>query len=160
MCAITTNRSISMSAPRSPRGWSGMARPPIVRCVEAMRRPRGSRGHGNAIAQSYNHSILPLLSARDRELQIAWGIEDFVYRFGHQPEGIWLPECALDDDTLESVANAGLKFTILAGDQGRFEGEAGKGRGAGPFIWRRGDLSLAIFVSIARSRRRFLLATR
>jgi hypothetical protein len=102
-------------------------------------------GHGNAIAQPYNHSILPLLSARDRELQVAWGIDDFVYRFGRQPEGIWLPECAVDDDTLDSVASAGLKFTILAGDQGRFEGEAGKGRGAGPFIWRRGDLSLAIF---------------
>ena len=44
-------------------------------------------GHGNAIAQSYNHSILPLLDARDREIQIAWGIEDFVYRFGRRPRG-------------------------------------------------------------------------
>jgi alpha-amylase/alpha-mannosidase (GH57 family) len=102
-------------------------------------------GHGNAIAQSYNHSILPLLSARDRELQIAWGMQDFVYRFGNQPEGIWLPECAVDDDTLESVAAAGLKFTILAGDQGRFTGGTGSTRTAGPFIWRSGDLSLAIF---------------
>jgi hypothetical protein len=102
-------------------------------------------GHGNAIAQSYNHSILPLLAPRDRELQIAWGIEDFVYRFGHRPEGIWLPECAVDDATLEAVAAAGLKFTILAGDQGRFLGEAAKTHSAGPFIWQRDGLSLAVF---------------
>ena len=51
-------------------------------------------GHGNAIAQSYNHSILPMLSARDKEIQIAWGIEDFIFRFDRAPEGIWLPECA------------------------------------------------------------------
>ena len=53
-------------------------------------------GHGNAIAQSYNHSILPLLRPRDRELQIAWGIEDFVARFKRRPDGMWLPECAAD----------------------------------------------------------------
>jgi hypothetical protein len=102
-------------------------------------------GHGNAIAQSYNHSILPLLAPRDRELQIAWGLEDFVYRFGHRPAGIWLPECAVDEATLRSVAGAGLKFTILAGDQGRFGGEAANTRSAGPFIWQRDGLSLAIF---------------
>jgi len=102
-------------------------------------------GHGNAIAQSYNHSILPLLAPRDRELQIAWGIEDFTYRFGHRPEGIWLPECAVDDATIEAVAAAGLKFTILAGDQGRFLGDAASTRAAGPFIWQRDNLRLAIF---------------
>ncbi len=101
--------------------------------------------HGNAIAQSYNHSILPLLAPRDRELQIAWGVEDFVYRFGHRPDGIWLPECAVDDATLQSVAEAGLKFTILAGDQGRFGGEAANTRVAGPFVWQRDSLSLAVF---------------
>ncbi len=115
----------------------------IRRGDELSRKAHG--GHGNAIAQSYNHSILPLLSPRDRELQIAWGIEDFVYRFGNQPEGIWLPECAVDDDTLESIAAAGLKFTILAGDQGRFSGDASPRRSAGPFQWRRGNHGLAIF---------------
>ena len=89
-------------------------------------------GHGNAIAQSYNHSILPLLTPRDRELQIAWGIEDFVYRFGRRPDGMWLPECAVDDDTLVSVAAAGIQFAILATDQGSFGGEGAKSRGAGP----------------------------
>ncbi|HKM99603.1 MAG TPA: DUF3536 domain-containing protein [Candidatus Binataceae bacterium] len=102
-------------------------------------------GHGNAIAQSYNHSILPLLPPRDRELQIAWGIEDFVYRFGRRPVGMWLPECAVDEDTLVSVAAAGLKFVILAPQQGEYHGEGADTRGAGPFIWSRGDASLAIF---------------
>jgi len=52
-------------------------------------------GHGNAIAQSYSHSILPLLPPRDRELQIAWGIDDFVFRFGRKPAGMWLPNALL-----------------------------------------------------------------
>jgi alpha-amylase/alpha-mannosidase (GH57 family) len=102
-------------------------------------------GHGNAIAQSYNHSILPLLTPRDRELQIAWGVGDFVYRFGHAPEGIWMPECAVDDDTLEAIADAGLKFTIVGADQGRFSGNNNGDRSAGPFLWRSGGRSVAIF---------------
>jgi hypothetical protein len=102
-------------------------------------------GHGNAIAQAYNHSILPLLAARDRELQIAWGIEDFVHRFGHRPGGMWLPECALDEDTLISIASAGLKFVIAGPEQGGYSGEGADSRTAGPFQWRSGDLSLAIF---------------
>jgi hypothetical protein len=102
-------------------------------------------GHGNAIAQSYSHSILPLLPPRDRELQIAWGIEDFVFRFGRKPAGMWLPECAADDDTLASMAAAGIQFVILATDQGNFKGAGAESRGAGPFQWRNGDLSLAVF---------------
>jgi alpha-amylase/alpha-mannosidase (GH57 family) len=97
---------------------------------------------GNAIAQSFNHSILPLLDARGRELQIAWGLQDFMYRFGRAAEGIWLPECALDEATLVSVAQAGLKFVILGADQGRF---SSSGREAGPFQWRHDALSLSIF---------------
>ncbi len=102
-------------------------------------------GHGNAIAQSYSHSILPLLPPRDRELQIAWGIEDFVFRFGRKPAGMWLPECAADDDTLASVAAAGIQFVILGSDQGKFRGPGAELRGAGPFQWRSGELSLAVF---------------
>ena len=102
-------------------------------------------GHGNAIAQSYSHSILPLLPPRDRELQIAWGIDDFVFRFGRKPAGMWLPECAADDDTLASVAAAGIQFVILAPDQGNFRGPGAESRSAGPFQWRSGDLSLAVF---------------
>src|SRR5258707_8741305 len=102
-------------------------------------------GHGNAIAQSYSHSILPLLPPRDRELQIAWGIDDFIFRFGRKPAGMWLPECAADDDTLAWVAAEGIQFVILASDQGNFRGPAAYSRGAGPFQWRSGDLNLAVF---------------
>lgn len=103
---------------------------------------KSRHGHGNAMAQAYNHSILPLLDERSRELQIEWGIQDFAYRFARRPEGIWLPECAADDDTLASVARAGMRFVILAADQGHF---SSTGREAGPFLWRRGDESLAVF---------------
>ena len=102
-------------------------------------------GHGNAIAQSYNHSILPLLGPRERALQIAWGIEDFAARFGRRPQGMWLPECAADHDTLRDVAAAGIKFIILAPEQGVFGGDGAGRRGAGPFIWRSDDLRLAVF---------------
>ncbi|MGB8412329.1 MAG: DUF3536 domain-containing protein [Candidatus Binatus sp.] len=102
-------------------------------------------GHGNAIAQSYSHSILPLLPLRDRELQIAWGIDDFIFRFGRKPAGMWIPECAADDDTLASIAAAGIEFVIVGSDQGKFSGPRAESRSAGLFQWRRGDLSLAVF---------------
>jgi hypothetical protein len=102
-------------------------------------------GHGNALAQSYHHSILPLLDARGRDLQIAWGVDDFMFRFGRRPEGIWLPECAADDDTMAAIAAAGMKFTILAPWQGGFRPANHDDGGAGPFLWQRGDLKLAVF---------------
>jgi alpha-amylase/alpha-mannosidase (GH57 family) len=101
-------------------------------------------GHGNAIAQSYNHSILPLLPAADKEIQIAWGIEDFIFRFGRAPEGMWLPECAADADTLEAVARAGIKYVILAPWQGEFRPASGS-NSSGPFTWRRGEFQLGVF---------------
>ncbi|MGH7986410.1 MAG: DUF3536 domain-containing protein [Candidatus Binataceae bacterium] len=100
---------------------------------------------GNAIAQSYNHSILPLLTERDRTLQVSWGVHDFVYRFGRQPHGMWLPECGADDDTLATLARAGIRFVILGAGQGRYHKEGAQERDAGPFMWRREELSLAVF---------------
>jgi alpha-amylase/alpha-mannosidase (GH57 family) len=76
-------------------------------------------GHGSAIAQAHSHTILPLASARDKKTQIHWGIVDFVHRFGRQPEGMWLPETAVDSDTLEVLAAEGIKFTILAPHQAK-----------------------------------------
>lgn len=71
-------------------------------------------GHGNAIAQVYNHMIMPLANERDKQTQIIWGIKDFEYRFGRKPEGMWLAETAADDATLKALADNGIKFTILS----------------------------------------------
>src|SRR5574344_1941517 len=71
-------------------------------------------GHGNAIAQVYNHMIMPLASELDKQTQVKWGIHDFEYRFGRKPEGIWLAETAVDDDTLRVLVENGIKFTILS----------------------------------------------
>jgi alpha-amylase/alpha-mannosidase (GH57 family) len=70
-------------------------------------------GHGSAMAQAYNHAILPLCNARDRRTQVRWGVADFEHRFGRTPEGMWLPETAVCVPTLEELAAAGIKFTIL-----------------------------------------------
>ncbi|MGH7824784.1 MAG: DUF3536 domain-containing protein [Candidatus Binatia bacterium] len=78
---------------------------------------RNFSGHGSALAQAYNHMILPLANRRDRYTQILWGISDFEQRFGRQPEGIWLPETAVDLETLDSLAELGIRFTILAPHQ-------------------------------------------
>ncbi|HEY2321618.1 MAG TPA: glycoside hydrolase, partial [Thermoanaerobaculia bacterium] len=79
-------------------------------------------GHGSAIAQAYNHIIMPLANARDRRTQVQWGIRDFEHRFGRKPEGMWLPETAVDTDTLEVLAAAGIRFTILEPGQAREAG--------------------------------------
>jgi alpha-amylase/alpha-mannosidase (GH57 family) len=74
-------------------------------------------GHGNAIAQVYNHIIMPLASDRDKYTQIRWGKEDFRSRFGRDPEGMWLAETAVDYATLEALVAEGIKFIILAPSQ-------------------------------------------
>ncbi len=83
-------------------------------------------GHGNAIAQVYNHMIMPLANEQDKQTQVKWGIKDFEYRFGRKPEGIWLAETAVDDDTLRVLVENDIKFTILSPYQAqkiRKEGE-------------------------------------
>jgi alpha-amylase/alpha-mannosidase (GH57 family) len=76
-------------------------------------------GHGDAVAQAYNHMILPLSNARDKATQVKWGIRDFEHRFGRFPEGMWLPETAVNTETLEVLAANGIKFTILAPRQAK-----------------------------------------
>lgn len=74
-------------------------------------------GHGNAIAQVYNHIIMPLANTRDKYTQIRWGKEDFRSRFHRDPEGMWLAETAVDYATLEAVISEGIRFLILAPSQ-------------------------------------------
>ena len=71
-------------------------------------------GHGSAMAQCYNHMIMPLANSRDKQTQVRWGIEDFRHRFGREPEGMWLPETAVDLETLSILAEHGMRFTVLA----------------------------------------------
>lgn len=71
-------------------------------------------GHGAALAQAYNHLIMPLANEMDKETQVIWGIEDFKSRFKRDPEGMWLPETAVNTPTLEVLAKHGIKFTILS----------------------------------------------
>ncbi len=78
-------------------------------------------GHGNALAQAYNHRILPLASRRDKDTQVKWGVRDFESRFGRAPEGLWLAETAVDTETLESLAEHGLRFTVLAPHQAAWD---------------------------------------
>lgn len=101
--------------------WLAEARPNVLRgIVEGDRLSRERRGgHGNALAQGYNHIIMPLATPTDKRTQAAWGIADFRRRFGHDPEGMWLAETAADTATLEALADADIRFTILAPHQAR-----------------------------------------
>ena len=90
----------------------------LERILEADRLSRADQnGHGNAIAQVYNHAIMPLGTRRDRQTQIAWGLRDFRSRFGREAEGIWLAETAINMDTVVDLIEAGVKFTVLAPTQ-------------------------------------------
>jgi len=98
--------------------WMERAAPDTYqRILEADRASLARLGHGNAIAQPYHHAILPLSSRRDKVTEVRWGIADFRRRFGRDPEGMWLPETALDDETLDVLAQEGIRFTIVAPGQ-------------------------------------------
>jgi alpha-amylase/alpha-mannosidase (GH57 family) len=101
--------------------WMEEAAPEVLAAIVQGDRISRERcgGHGNALAQSYNHVIMPLASARDRQTQVLWGIADFRHRFGREPEGMWLPETAADTATLEVLAEQEIRFTILAPRQAR-----------------------------------------
>ncbi len=94
------------------------ARPTYEAILEADRLSRARLGgQGNAIAMPYHHVILPLASRRDKVTEVRWGIADFRRRFGRDPVGMWLPETAVDDETLDVLAAEGMRFTVLAPHQ-------------------------------------------
>lgn len=96
--------------------WMEKKEPAVYRAViESDRISRENfSGHGAAFAQAYNHMIMPLATRRDKLTQVIWGIRDFAHRFGRQPEGMWLPETAVDLETLEIMAGQGIRFTVLS----------------------------------------------
>ncbi len=85
-----------------------------ARFVAADRPTDSTAAHGNAMAQAFHHTILPLASLADRRTEIRWGIRDFEIRYGRLPEGLWLPETAVDLPTLRVLAEHGIRYTILA----------------------------------------------
>lgn len=99
--------------------WMEQNSPEVYRAIlEADRQSMAWRsGHGAALAQVYNHIIMPLATERDKRTQVQWGIKDFVHRFSRFPEGVWLAETAVDTETLEILAEAGIGFTVLAPHQ-------------------------------------------
>jgi hypothetical protein len=87
------------------------------RILDADARSLAARGHGNALAQAYNHAILPLCNERDRRTQLRWGIADFERRFKRRPEALWLPETAVSSPVLEALVDEGMRFVILSPHQ-------------------------------------------
>ncbi len=99
--------------------WMECHKPDVYRSIiEADKESRKRfSGHGSALAQVYNHMIMPLASSRDKRTQTLWGIRDFEHRFRRKPEGMWLAETAVDMETLDIMSEMEIKFTILAQHQ-------------------------------------------
>jgi alpha-amylase/alpha-mannosidase (GH57 family) len=139
---INTLEWMSWDAGPTLLRWLAREAPYTYRAfLEADARSRARLGHGNAIAAPYHHVILPLASRRDKITEVRWGIADFRRRFGREPEGMWLPETAVDIETLEVLAREGIRFTVLAPhqvDRRPAGGGAGRVRLAGR--------SIAVFV--------------
>jgi alpha-amylase/alpha-mannosidase (GH57 family) len=118
--AVVNNyRNISFNFGPTLLSWLVSHQPRTYqRILEADRDSVVARGgHGNAIAQAYGHAILPLCNERDRLTQVLWGIQDFRFRFSREPESLWLPETACNDETLSVLIEQGLRYVILAPEQ-------------------------------------------
>ena len=116
---VNNYASISYNFGPTLLGWLKEHAPLTYRDVLNADRESSERfsGHGSAMAQCYNHMIMPLASSRDKRTQVRWGIEDFRFRFGRDPEGMWLPETAVDLESLDLLAEHGIRFTVLAPSQ-------------------------------------------
>lgn len=82
--------------------------------LEADRASIKRLGYGNAMAQSFNHTILPLDKEEDARLQIEWGIKDFQFHYKRDPDGMWLPECGINNKVVDLLSEAGIKFVVLS----------------------------------------------
>jgi alpha-amylase/alpha-mannosidase (GH57 family) len=113
---VNTLAAVSFDVGPTLLDWHEEAAPSTYRAMlDADRASAATHdGHGNAIAAPLHHVILPLSPRRDKETEVRWGIADFRRRFGRVPEGMWLPETAVDDETLDVLAAEGIKFTVLA----------------------------------------------
>ncbi|HPK81915.1 MAG TPA: glycoside hydrolase, partial [Methanoculleus sp.] len=116
---VNTYAKVSFTAAPTLLSWLERHSPAVYRAiVDADRESREHyAGHGSAIASCYSHLIMPLATRGEKRVQIAWGIRDFTARFGREPEGMWLPETAVDIESLDLMAGAGIRFTILAPHQ-------------------------------------------
>ncbi|MDP1761742.1 MAG: glycoside hydrolase, partial [Deltaproteobacteria bacterium] len=96
-------------------GWLKEQAPDTyARILEADAQSLAALGHGNALAQAYNHAILPLANSRDRETQVVWGLKDFEHRFRRPAAALWLPETAVNYPTLATLVDHGMKFVLLS----------------------------------------------
>lgn len=120
---------ISFDAGPTLLTWMEEHSPDVYRAILQADRESRERfgGHGGAMAQAYNHMIMPLANSRDKRTQIVWGLKDFEFRFGRKPEGLWLPETAVDLESLDIMAEKGILFTILAPGQAAAVREIGGG---------------------------------
>ena len=116
---VNNYKNISFNFGPTLLSWLEKYKPDVYNAIQQADRDSTEKneGHGSAIAQAYNHMIMPLANARDKETQVIWGIRDFEFRFSRKPEGMWLPETAVDTESLEYLAKHGIKFTILAPGQ-------------------------------------------
>ena len=114
--SITNNFSyISYNFGPTLLSWIRDEHPEVEELLkEADRKSLERLGHGNAMAQSFNHTILPLDKPCDAKLQIEWGARDFENRFGRKAEGMWLPEAGVNPDVIAMLADEGIKFIVLS----------------------------------------------
>src|SRR6059058_2352571 len=113
---------LSWLEPHAPEVFAALRRADVA--------SQARTGHGNAWASAYGHPILPLSTPRDVRTQVRWGKRDFEHRFGRSPEGMWLPEMAVDRTTLTALAEAGISLTMLAPHQARRIRPVGAGESA------------------------------
>ena len=126
---VNNYERISFNVGPTLLAWLAAEAPDVFQALLAADRSSQARlGHGNAIAQAYNHMILPLATLRDRQTQIHWGLREFEHRFGRRPEAMWLPEAAVDAATLELLIQAGMRYVILSPAQAARWRPLGDGR--------------------------------